>query len=156
MAADAGFGFESEPLGGTWAFGVNWSGSSQAYGLTDPIEFDLDDAISALDDWLHTLPINRPQVLPIGNDVVVEINPATNAILFALQNDSSMLTKSTQTTELNIGYSRLAMANSAGSLFWGVEARLFNMQLSRISVRFGDITNSEELYLYARYKNLAY
>ena len=146
VAADAGFVFESEPLGGTWAFGVNWSGSSKAYGLTDPIEFDLDDAISALDDWLNTLPINRPQVIPIGNDVVVEINPATNAILFALQNDSSMLTKSTQTTELNIGYSRLAMANSAGSLFWGVEARLYNMQLSRISVRFGDITNSKELF----------
>ena len=146
VAADAGFVFDSEPLGGTWTFGVNWSGSSKAYGLADAIEFDLDDAISALDDWLNTLPINRPQLLPIGDDVVIEINPATNAILFALQNDSSMLTKSTQTTELNFGYSRLAMANDSGSLFWGVEARLYNMQLSRVSVRFGDITDSEELF----------
>jgi len=49
-------------------------------------------------------------------------------------------------TELNVGYSSLAWSNSSGSLYLGAEARLYLMRLSRFSVRFGDITDSEELF----------
>jgi hypothetical protein len=77
-------------------------------------------------------------------------------VLFAIENDSSMLTKSAQMTELNVGYSRLAWSNSAGSLYLGAEARLYYMGLSRLSVRFGDITNSEELFDAIRDTNLSY
>jgi hypothetical protein len=49
-------------------------------------------------------------------------------------------------TELNVGYSRHAWSSSAGSLYLGAEARLYLMRLSRLSVRFGDITDSEELF----------
>jgi hypothetical protein len=47
---------------------------------------------------------------------------------------------------LSAGYSRQAFANSAGSLYLGAEAKLYFMRLSRLSVRFGDITNSEKLF----------
>jgi hypothetical protein len=56
------------------------------------------------------------------------------------------LTKASQTTELNLGYSRQAYASGAGSLFLGAEAKLYLMRLSRFSARFGDITDSEELF----------
>jgi hypothetical protein len=146
LAVDAPFVLGNQHLGGAWTYGVNWSGSSKAYGLVQPIEFDRDTARQALEDWLDTLPINRPQLLPISDDILLKIDPITNAILFSLNNDSSIITKATQTTELNVGYSRQAWSNSAGSLYLGAEARLYLMQLSRLSVRFGDITNSEELF----------
>jgi hypothetical protein len=146
LAADAPFVLGNEHFGGAWTYGVNWSGSSKAYGLVQSIEFDQDAARQALDDWLDTLPINRPQLLPISDDILLKIDPITNAVLFSLNNDSSIVTKATRTTELNVGYSRQAWSNSAGSLYLGAEARLYLMQLSRLSVRFGDITDSEELF----------
>ena len=46
VQADAPFVIGRELLGGAWTFGVNWSGSSKAYGATEPIDFDLDVALS--------------------------------------------------------------------------------------------------------------
>ncbi len=74
------------------------------------------------------------------------IDPLTDAVLFALQNDSSIVSKASQTTERNVGFSRDAWSNGAGTLYLGAEARLYLMRLSRLSVRFGDITDSEELF----------
>lgn len=146
LSADAPFLLGSEYLGGAWTFGVNWSGSAKAYGITEAIDFDRDAALDAIDGWVNTLPINRPAQLPISDHIILTPKPGQNALFFAINNDSSLLTKSTQTTELNLGYSRQAMASSAGTLFLGAEARLYLMQLSRLSVRFGDITDSRELF----------
>ena len=146
LSADASFVFKEEHLSGTWALGLDWSGSSKAFGAVQPIEFDADAARQDLEDWFAMLPINRPSVIPLGGDVLLTPSPLTNAIFFSLNNDSSILSKATQTTEINVGYSREAISTSAGSLYLGAEARLYLMQLSRISVRFGDITDSEELF----------
>jgi hypothetical protein len=146
VSADAPFLLGTEHFGGAWTFGVNWSGSAKAFGISEAIDFDRDAAREALEDWVNTLPINRPQQLPISDHIILTPRPGLNALFFAIDNDSSLLTKSTQTTELNLGYSRQAWGGSAGRLFLGVEARLYLMQLSRISVRFGDITDSEELF----------
>jgi len=146
LAADAPFVIDNNYLGGTWTFGVNWSGSSKAYGLTQPIEFDEDEARQKLQDWLDTLPINRPELLPISDDVVLTPNPEQGAIFFSLTNDSSIVTKATQTTEFDLGYSFPAWSGDTGSLYLGAEASLYFMKLSRFSVRFGDVTDSEELF----------
>ena len=83
---------------------------------------------------------------PLTEQILLTVDPVTNAIRFALENDSSMLSKASQTTELNVGYSRHAWSNDSGSLYLGAEAKLYLMRLSRFSVRFGDITDSEELF----------
>ena len=146
LAADAPFVLGSERLGGAWTFGANWSGTSKAFGIVQSIEFDEDAARARLEDWFNQLPINRPALLPLTEQVLLTVDPVTNAVQFALQNDSSMVTKSSQMTELNVGYSRLAWSNGAGSLYLGAEAKLYLMRLSRLSVRFGDITDSEALF----------
>ncbi|MGI9223491.1 MAG: conjugal transfer protein TraF [Woeseiaceae bacterium] len=146
LSADAPFVIGSEHLGGTWTFGVGWYGSAKAFGLTEAIDFDRDAALEAIDDWVNTLPINRPVELPISDDIILRPRPGQNALFLAIDNDSSLITKSTQTTELNVGYSRQAWAHGTGKLFFGAEARLYLKQLSRLSVRFGDITDSEELF----------
>ena len=144
LSADAPFVLGNEYLGGTWTFGIGWSGSARAYGLAEEIDYDPEEALRRLEDWFNTLPVNRPVSLPVSDHVI--LTPGQNAVFMAISNDSSLLTKSTQTIEMNLGYSRPAWSSSAGTLYLGAEARLYLMKLSRISVRFGDITNSEELF----------
>ena len=119
VAVDAPFVIDNEYLGGAWTFGVNWSGSSKAYGLVQPIDFDEDAARQALQDWFDTLPINRPTQLPLGGSIDLMVDPVTNGVLLSIDNDSSIITKATQTTELNFGYSREAWRGSAGNLYMG-------------------------------------
>jgi hypothetical protein len=148
LSADAPFIVGGEYLGGAWTFGVNWSGTAKAFGLVEAIDFDADAAEMALEDWFNQLPINRPVQFNVSDEVLLAIEPVTDAVKFVIQNDSSMLSKGAQMTELNVGYSRHVWSNSAGSLYLGAEARLYLMRLSRLTVRFGDITNSEELFDY--------
>jgi hypothetical protein len=155
IAADAPFVLGAEHFGGTWTFGVNWSGTTKAFGLVQAIDFDADAARQALEDWFNLLPINRPIQFELSEDVLLAINPVTDAVRFAIENDSSIVSKSSQTTELNIGYSRSVWSNDKGSLFLGAEARLFLMRLSRLSVRFGDITDSKELFEAIRHSNFS-
>jgi hypothetical protein len=140
VSADAPFLLGTEHFGGAWTFGVNWSGSAKAFGISEAIDFDRDAAREALEDWVNTLPINRPQQLPISDHIILTPRPGLNALFFAIDNDSSLLTKSTQTTELNLGYSRQAWGGSAGRLFLGVEARLYLMQF-----RDADFSTDEEI-----------
>ncbi len=146
LSGNAPFILGGEHLGGAWTFGVNWSGTAKAFGLVEAIDFDADAAEMALEDWFNQLPINRPVQFPISDEVLLAIEPVTDAVKFVIQNDSTIVTKAAQMTELNVGYSRLAWSNAAGSLYLGVEASQYLMRLSRLSVRFGDITNSEELF----------
>ena len=149
IAGDAPFVLGGEHLGGTWTYGVNWSGTSKALGLSENIDFDKDAARDALQDWLDKLP-GLPTGLPVparlSEDTLLSIGPETNAVHLFLDTDASMLSKATQTTEFNVGYSREAFSNSAGSLYFGAEARLYFMRLSRLSVRFGDVTDSEDVF----------
>jgi len=146
LSANAPFILGSEGFGGAWTFGVNWSGTTKAVGIVEAIDFEEDAARAALEGWWNQLPVDRPVQFPISDEVLLAIDPVTDAVRFAIENDSSMLSKAAQMTELNVGYSRLAWSNSAGSLYLGAEARFYLMRLSRFSVRFGDITNSEELF----------
>jgi hypothetical protein len=145
-AADAPFVIDNNYLGGTWTFGVNWSGSSKASGLTQAIAFDEDEARQKLEDWVNTLPINRPAQFPISDDLLITPGPELNALFLSVNNDSSIVTKATQTTEFDLAYSFPAWSGDTGSLYLGAEARLYFMRLSRFSVRFGDVTDSEELF----------
>jgi len=144
LSADIPVVIGNEFLGGTWTFGANWSGNAKSFGVAEQIDFDREAARQAIEAWLGTLPSARPETLPISDDIV--LTPTEDTVLFAIRNDSSLVTKSTQTTELNAGYSRQALATANGALFLGVETRLYLTRLSRLSVRFGDITNSEELF----------
>jgi len=146
LSADAPFVLGTEHLGGTWTFGANWAGTAKAFGVTESIEFNKEAARQAIREWWDGVAADRPVLLPVSDDVQLQINPITNAVIFAIQNDSSMVTKSTQTTNLHFGYSRPAWSNSSGTLYLGAKANAYLMRLSRLSVRFGDITDSKELF----------
>ena len=146
VTADAPVMIGKPFAGGAWTFDVNWSGASKAFGVADPIEFDRNAARDRLQEWLDRVPELRPPVIELANDVELTHNPVTNAVLFSLKNDSSLVAKAAQTTDLSIGYSRPAWSGESGTLYLGGEAHLYLRRLSRYTARFGDITDSEELF----------
>jgi hypothetical protein len=146
LAADVPFQFGTEFLGGAWTFGANWSGNARAFGLTEDLQYDRDVARAALEEWLNTLPFERPEIIPLSDHVSLNVEADGSRLGLNLDNDSSIVTKSSQQLEFNVGYSDLALSSEHGNLFLGVEAHLYIMRLSRLSVRFGDITNSKELF----------
>lgn len=146
LQADAPFVIGRELLGGAWTFGVNWSGVAKAGGLADPIEFDADQALANLEAAYDLMPGDPPEVFDLSGGVLMRVDPNTDSVRIAFANDSSLITKSSQTFEFNAGYSRQVWPTSAGSLYLGADVRLYLMRLSRLSVRFGDITDSDELF----------
>lgn len=146
VAADAPFVIGRELLGGAWTFGVNWSGTSKAFGITQNIQFNSDAALAALENAFNLQPGDPATVFDLTGGVLMTVDPATGDVRLSFDNDSSMVTKASQTTEINLGFSRQAWSNRAGSLYLGAEVKAYLMRLTRVSVRFGDITDSDALF----------
>jgi hypothetical protein len=148
VSADAPFVIGTEVLGGAWTFGVNWSGTSKVRGLGQPIVFDFDQVLEDIrNDYDPSLtPDGKPRLYDLSGDVNIFIDQATGNYGINFANDSLLLTKAAKTLELALGYSWLAKKTEKGNLFFGVEGKYYDLALSRLSVRFGDITDSEELF----------
>ena len=149
ISADAPVVFAKPRSGGAWTVQLGWSGASRAYGIVQPVDLDRETARAAIQDWFDTEITSRPPSFQVGGQVELLID-AVGKVSFVLQNDSLIAFKSTQLSTLSTGYSRAAWSNDAGTLYLGAEAHLHNMQLSRLAVRFGDITDSELLFDYIR------
>jgi len=146
LEADAPFVIGRDLLGGAWTFGLNWSGTAKAFGIAEPIVFDADQALANLEAAFNLQPGDPTEVFDLSGGVLMQINPTSGNVKIAFDNDSSLVSKSSQTYEFNFGYSRQVWPTSAGSLYLGAKAKLYQMRLSRLSVRFGDITDSDELF----------
>ena len=147
LSGDAPFVVGKETWGGAWSFGANWYGASKAFGLAEPIQFNAEDALNRLDEWLQNNPTNLPARIPLSEQVILNNTPSQNAVFLTFdENDTSLVTKSTRLWDLSAGYSRPMLETNSGTLFGGVELHAYLMQLSRLSVRYGDITDSEELF----------
>ncbi len=147
LSGDAPFLVGREKFGGAWTFGANWYGAARAFGLSDPIQFNRDDALARLEAFYRNNPVNLPARIPLSDQVVLTNAPSQNSVFLSFDNnDTSLLTKSVRLWDLSAGYSRPVMQTDRGTLFAGVELHAYLMSLSRLSVRYGDITDSEELF----------
>lgn len=154
VSVEVPFLLGTDILGGTWAFRLGASGTATTVGVADRIiDFDLEAALKDLEqqirDALGDLSL-EPGLPPVTFDVVGDvdftIDPTTNGIRAILDNDSLLLSKAARINEISVGYSRSVIDGRNGQLFVGAEGRFYDLSLSRISVRFGDITDSEELF----------
>ena len=135
-----------ELLDGAWTFGLNWSGESKLYGVTRPIDFIPEAALADLQSQYNLSPGDPTTLFDIAGDVDIIIDPGSGDVRMRLDSDNLLLTKAAKTTEISAGYSRQALSTEHGNLFLGVEAKYYALDLTRIGVRFGDITDSEELF----------
>jgi len=146
LSGDLPLAIGNDFLGGSLKLGLSWSGSSKAFGVVEPIGFDLDAARDAVQTWVDTPQPLRPAQIQLSDDITVLPDVDASAVFFSIQNDSSLVVKSTRTKELTLGYSREAWSGESGRLFLGSDVRFIFRDLSRLSVRFGDITDSKELF----------
>ena len=144
VSADLPVVLNANWLGGTWTTGIGWSGASKAYGIAEPILFDTDEALDNLQQWIDDA--SPPENFQLSGNVGIRISPNSGNVRLILENDSSILTKASQMSQFNVGYSRQVSGNEVGGFFLGAEARYYHMRLSRFSSRFGDITDSEALF----------
>jgi len=145
-----------EFLGGAWTFNLNVTGTSKAFGVVESIEFNADVALAELEAAYNLTPDDPPTRFDLTGGVELTIDPATGDVSLYFNNDTLLLTRSAIVSEFAIGYSRQAANWGDGKLYWGTTARYFLTRLSRLSTRFGDITDSDELFdsiRHADYRN---
>jgi len=136
-----------EYLGGAWTFGINLSANTKVFGVSDPINFDTNVALTNLEDELASIDAgNPPKDVDLSGGAIVEIEPVTGKVNLRFANDSLLLSKAATVSEISTGYSREVYSSPSGKLYAGVEAKFYRVGLSRVSARFGDITDSEELW----------
>ena len=134
-----------EILGGAWTFGVNWSGTSKAFGVKDDIDFDKQQVLDYLEANLGNGPLPLPVQIDPPGEVDIAIDQLGNVLLY-IDNDTLMLTKAATTAEFSAGYSRRVWPTARGSLYLGGKGKFYQMRLSRIDLRLGDITDSDEVF----------
>jgi hypothetical protein len=145
VSADLPIVIDAKALGGTWSLGVNWSGTAKAFVVADIIDFDPQPALDFLLNNYNGLPVGDPETFELPGDIGVTIDPSGQASI-QVNNDSLLLTKATETTAFTVGYSRRIWSNDRGGFYLGLEADAYQMRLSRVDLRLGDITDSDEIF----------
>ena len=143
-------------LGGAWNFGINYSGTTKAFGIAQPINFDFDQALAELEAAYNLVPGDPATEYDLTGDVVLTVDPNSGSVTLRMENDSLMLTKVATIGEFAVGYGRQVWSTDSGRLFLGGKAKYYSVGLSRASVRFGDITDSDELFDAIRHVDLSH
>lgn len=137
----------SEDLyGGSLLFGSSFRGNSKVLGLFDEINFDSEQARSSLatiPDFDESDPI---QQLDLSGGVSLYYNPKNNNVKMTVSNDSLLLVKASLVSQLSLSYSRKAFENESGKLYWGVKPIFYNVGLTNVSARIGEVTDAEALF----------
>ena len=80
VSADVPFVWNSDWLGGTWTTGVSWSGASKAYSFAETIEFDTNEALVALENWVNDTFGDLTGEVALGEQVLVQADPGCAVI----------------------------------------------------------------------------
>ncbi len=143
-------------LGGAWNFNINYSGTGKSFGIAQAINFDSAQALAELEAAYNLMPGDPVTEFDLSGDLILRIDPATGSVRLRLDNDSLLLSKFATISEFAVGYGRQVWSTDAGRLFVGGKAKYYRLGLSRASVRFGDITDSDELFDAIRHADLDY
>ncbi|MFV2005556.1 MAG: conjugal transfer protein TraF [Gammaproteobacteria bacterium] len=146
VSVDAPVLISNEALGGAWTFGANVSVTTNLRGLSDPIDFDVDLAKQALKDAYAA---NAPSTLPVTYDLSggtsVTVNP-DGTTRFRFDNNSGVITKAAQITEISIGYSRKVWQQADNKLYVGVKPKYYDVGLSNTAVPIANIQNARDIF----------
>jgi len=122
-----------EGLGGSLVFDINGSLIAKAYGLQMPIQFDAG------------LVAPGPGSQTIG-DVTIDYDNET----LAVDNDSSYVTQAAKVYDMALGYSLPLLETENASLYGGLRGHYYQVELSRVAIRMGDVTDAEDILEQAR------
>ena len=133
-------------LGGAWTLDLNVAGTSKAFSFVEQIVFDRQAARTALETAYNLSPGDPVTEFDLTGGFGLTIDPNSGELTLSFANDSLLLTRAALITELSLGFGRPLFELSSSTIYWGVKAKYFNARLSRVSARFGDITDADELF----------
>ena len=143
---DAPFSIASSVYGGTISVSGSFSATSKVYGLADPLALDPVQARAQLEAAAN-LPATAPETeFVLSKDLILSVDPSTKNVRLKFNNDSLLVTKAAKIEEFSIGYSRPISEFEHGKLFLGIKPKYVRAGLTRVGVRFGDISDSEQLF----------
>ena len=144
--SEASFVLNDNLYNGTLLMGLSFKGNSKVAGFYENIEFDTEQAKSALKSIPHFTPNDPIQALDLSGGITLFYNPTNKKTKFTIDNDSLLLIKATKIAQYSLSYSRQALENDSGQLFWGVKPSFYRVGLTNVSARLGEITDSEALF----------
>jgi len=144
--SNASFVLNEDLYGGTLLMGFAYKGNAKTVGIFESIEFDSEQAKSALQTIPDFTEDDPMQELDLSGGITLFYNPANKHIKFTVENDSLLLVKSTKVGQFSLAYSKKAIENDYGTLFFGIKPSLYRVGLTNVSARLGEITDSEALF----------
>ncbi len=139
----------SDVAGGTLRLDINGWASSSAVGIMEEIDFDVDDALAALEELgnLYDLQPGDPETsYDLSGGLSLTINPTSGRVRATFENDSLLLTRAARAMEVGLSYSRPLLNHTEGRLFVGVRPKITQIGLSRVSTRLGDLEDAEAAF----------
>ncbi len=145
ISADVPVLISSNKLG-AWSFGANVSLTTNLRGLNDPINFDVDLAKQTLSDlYAANAPSTQPVTYNLTGGASVTVNP-DGTTKFRFDNNSGVITKAAQITEISIGYSRKVWQREDNKVYLGVKPKYYDVGLSNTAVPIADIENARTIF----------
>ena len=131
---------------GAWTFGANTSLTTNLRGLNDPITFDSDEALQALQDIYNLEQTDGIQTFTLNGGASVTVDPATGDATFQFENNSATVTRAAQITEISVGYSRKVWQQEDNKIYVGVKPKYFDVGLSNSFVFISNIENARDIF----------
>jgi len=145
ISADVPVLISSNKLG-AWTFGANVSITTNLRGLNDPINFDVDLAKQRLKDaYTANAPSTQPVTYSLTGGASVTVNP-NGTTKFRFDNNSGVITKAAQITEISIGYSRKVWQREDDKIYLGVKPKYYDVGLSNTAVPIAEINNARTIF----------
>lgn len=144
--ADAPFSVATPAYGGTISVSGSFSATSKVYGLADPLAIDPAQVRAQLEAAAQLSDTDPETQFTLSKDIILTVNPSTKDVSLEFNNDSLLVTKAAKIEEFAVGYSRQIAEFKQGNLFLGLKPKYVRAGLTRVGVRFGDISDSEQLF----------
>lgn len=146
LGIEAPFLVNTNVYGGSILFGASYTGYSKAQGILEQIQFDAEQAkneLMRIPDFNDTDGI---QELDLSAGLKMLYNPQNKGIKLIVTNDSLLLVKSARISKINLSYSRAQFENDYGTLYWGVKPTFYNIGMTNVGVRIGDLEDAEAIF----------
>lgn len=146
LSADVPVLISNDTVGGAWTFGANVSVTTDLKGLNDPIDFDADTAKTNLQTAYEAdSPDTDPVTYDLSGGASVTVNP-DGSTKFRIDNNSGVITKAAQVTEISVGYSRKVWQKDDNKVLIGIEPKYLDVGLSNTAVPISDIDDAKDIF----------
>ena len=86
------------------------------------------------------------QEIDLSGGILLKYDPSHKNTSLEIKNDSLLLVKTAKVTSFSLSYSHIANSFNSGDLYWGIKPTFYNVGLTNVTARLGDITDSEDFF----------